>query len=133
MKVSDFVLFIDYCKAQGQIGKGEAAKFISTALSYDVDKTLDWVHNYWECTSPGKRIYKEYVQEVPIIWDRLRHSPLRIKAVYSLYKEGEEEMPYMLEVRQALEDGQKLMAVKLYAQATGVGLKEAKDFIEQLQ
>jgi len=33
----------------------------------------------------------------------------------------------------ALRANQKIKAIKLYRQATGVGLKEAKDFIEEVQ
>ena len=35
-------------------------------------------------------------------------------------------------VIEALKNGQKILAIKRYRQATGAGLKEAKDFIESL-
>ena len=37
------------------------------------------------------------------------------------------------EVVEALRAGQKIKAIKLYRQLNGVGLKEAKDFIEEIQ
>src|SRR5438132_45428 len=36
-------------------------------------------------------------------------------------------------VQDALDRGDKIKAIKLYRDATGVGLKEAKDFVEELQ
>ena len=35
-------------------------------------------------------------------------------------------------VVEALKDGQKILAIKRYREATGTGLKEAKDFIDSL-
>jgi ribosomal protein L7/L12 len=37
------------------------------------------------------------------------------------------------EVAEAVQKGQKIKAIKLYRQASGVGLKEAKDFVEGVQ
>jgi hypothetical protein len=37
------------------------------------------------------------------------------------------------EIAQALERGKKIEAIKLYRAASGVGLKEAKEFVEELQ
>jgi ribosomal protein L7/L12 len=37
------------------------------------------------------------------------------------------------EVAEAVRAGQKIKAIKLHRQSTGVGLKEAKDFIEEVQ
>jgi ribosomal protein L7/L12 len=37
------------------------------------------------------------------------------------------------EVLEALRRGDKIGAIKCYREATGVGLKEAKDFVEELQ
>jgi hypothetical protein len=37
------------------------------------------------------------------------------------------------EIAEAVRAGQKIKAIKLYRQNTGVGLKEAKDFIEEIQ
>lgn len=37
------------------------------------------------------------------------------------------------EIVQALDQGKKIEAIKLYRAATGVGLKEAKEFVEELQ
>ena len=37
------------------------------------------------------------------------------------------------EIAEAVRAGQKIQAIKLYRQSSGVGLKEAKDFIEELQ
>ena len=36
------------------------------------------------------------------------------------------------EIRNAIFEGKKIFAIKLYRDATGTGLKEAKDFIEEL-
>ena len=36
-------------------------------------------------------------------------------------------------VAEALQRGEKIRAIKYYREATGVGLKEAKDFIEEFQ
>ena len=36
-------------------------------------------------------------------------------------------------VTEALQRGEKIEAIKLYREATGVGLKEAKDFVEEMQ
>ena len=35
-------------------------------------------------------------------------------------------------VRQALQRGQKVAAIKLYRESTGIGLKEAKDYVEEI-
>ncbi len=37
------------------------------------------------------------------------------------------------EVANALQRGEKIEAIKHYREATGVGLKEAKDFVEEIQ
>jgi hypothetical protein len=37
------------------------------------------------------------------------------------------------EVVEAVQNGRKIAAIKLYREATAVGLKEAKDFIEEVQ
>jgi ribosomal protein L7/L12 len=37
------------------------------------------------------------------------------------------------EIAEAVRGGQKIKAIKLYRQSSGVGLKEAKDFIEEVQ
>jgi hypothetical protein len=37
------------------------------------------------------------------------------------------------EIAEAVRAGQKINAIKLYRQSSGVGLKEAKEFIEELQ
>ncbi len=37
------------------------------------------------------------------------------------------------EVTDALQRGEKIEAIKHYREATGVGLKEAKDFVEEIQ
>ncbi|HEY6258702.1 MAG TPA: ribosomal protein L7/L12 [Xanthobacteraceae bacterium] len=37
------------------------------------------------------------------------------------------------EVAEAMQRGEKIKAIKLYREATGVGLKEAKDFVEEAQ
>ena len=36
------------------------------------------------------------------------------------------------EVRELMKAGQKIQAIKLYREQTGVGLKEAKDYVESL-
>jgi hypothetical protein len=36
-------------------------------------------------------------------------------------------------IAEALKSGQKIKAIKLYRQSSGVGLKQAKDFIEEVQ
>ena len=47
------------------------------------------------------------------------HSPVTMEI------EGE----WMRDVKQALREGRKLMAVKIYKENSGTGLKEAKDFV----
>jgi hypothetical protein len=37
-----------------------------------------------------------------------------------------------LEIMELMKAGQKIQAIKLYRQQTGVGLKEAKDYVESL-
>jgi ribosomal protein L7/L12 len=37
------------------------------------------------------------------------------------------------DIVEAVRTGQKIMAIKLYRQSTGAGLKESKDFVEELQ
>jgi ribosomal protein L7/L12 len=37
------------------------------------------------------------------------------------------------ELREALRRGDKITAIKCYRQASGVGLKDAKDYVEELQ
>lgn len=36
-------------------------------------------------------------------------------------------------VREALEQGETILAIKRFREATGAGLKEAKDFVEEVQ
>jgi ribosomal L7/L12-like protein len=38
-----------------------------------------------------------------------------------------------LDIVQALREGRKIEAIKLYRQSSGVGLKEAKDFVEEVE
>jgi hypothetical protein len=38
-----------------------------------------------------------------------------------------------LDIVQALRAGKKIEAIKLYRQSSGVGLKEAKDFVEEVE
>jgi ribosomal protein L7/L12 len=42
------------------------------------------------------------------------------------------EKKYMGEIRKALREGRKLRALKIYKDATGVTLKEAKEYIDTL-
>jgi len=37
------------------------------------------------------------------------------------------------EIREAIRQGRKIKAIKLYRETSGAGLKEAKDFIEEVQ
>ena len=37
------------------------------------------------------------------------------------------------DVREALERGQRILAIKRFRQATGVGLKEAKEFVDEVR
>lgn len=37
------------------------------------------------------------------------------------------------DIAQALRDGRKIEAIKLYREATGVGLKEAKDYVDTIE
>jgi ribosomal protein L7/L12 len=37
------------------------------------------------------------------------------------------------EVAEAIQRGEKILAIKLYREATGVGLKEAKEYVEEVQ
>jgi hypothetical protein len=37
------------------------------------------------------------------------------------------------DIVQALREGRKIEAIKLYRQSSGVGLKEAKDFVEEVE
>ena len=37
------------------------------------------------------------------------------------------------QIRQLLQDGHKIQAIKVYRELTGVGLKEAKDAVEEMQ
>jgi hypothetical protein len=53
----------------------------------------------------------------------LKHSGLD----YDPYK----NLPH--EVAEAVQSGKKIEAIKRYREATGVGLKEAKEFIEEIQ
>lgn len=46
--------------------------------------------------------------------------------------EGTPDSEMIEEVTRALANGQKIEAIKIYKEATGKGLKEAKDFVEQL-
>jgi ribosomal protein L7/L12 len=43
------------------------------------------------------------------------------------------ERPDMTEIQQLLQRGQKIEAIKVYRQKTGVGLKEAKDAVEAME
>ena len=38
-----------------------------------------------------------------------------------------------IDVREALERGETILAIKRFRQATGVGLKEAKDFVDEVR
>lgn len=65
-----------------------------------------------------------------------RVSRLDAKLDLLLKHAGVEYDPYKAlppEVIDALQNGQKIQAIKLYRKASGVGLKDAKDFIEDAQ
>jgi ribosomal protein L7/L12 len=65
-----------------------------------------------------------------------RVSRLDVKLDLLLKHAGVEYDPYKAlppEVIDALQNGQKIQAIKLYRKASGVGLKDAKDFIEDAQ
>jgi ribosomal protein L7/L12 len=65
-----------------------------------------------------------------------RLSRLEVKIDLLLKHAGVEYDPYKnlpREVVDALQRGEKIQAIKHYRKATGVGLKEAKDFIEDVQ
>ena len=65
-----------------------------------------------------------------------RVSRLDVKLDLLLKHAGVEYDPYNAlprEVINALQNGQKIQAIKLYRKASGVGLKDAKDFIEDAQ
>jgi len=67
---------------------------------------------------------------------RGRLSRLDLKLDLLLKHAGVEYDPYKnlpREVVDALQHGQKIQAIQHYRKATGVGLKEAKDFIEDAQ
>jgi hypothetical protein len=61
----------------------------------------------------------------------------RIEAKLDLLKQADIKFdPYAYvsnDIVEALRRNQKIEAIKLYRQATGVGLKEAKEFIEEVQ
>ncbi|MGI5456386.1 ribosomal protein L7/L12 [Streptomyces sp. CA-249302] len=44
----------------------------------------------------------------------------------------QEDEPWSAEVAELVRDGKKIEAIKVYREATGVGLKEAKDAVEKL-
>lgn len=48
-------------------------------------------------------------------------------------KKGFENEPWMHEVTSAIKSNQHLQAVKLYKQYSGVGLKEAKDYVDMIR
>jgi ribosomal protein L7/L12 len=56
---------------------------------------------------------------------------LTIELKLSWNKETEEE-PYMVDVKNALLAGYKLEAIKIYKEATGMGLRESKEFVDTL-
>jgi ribosomal protein L7/L12 len=65
-----------------------------------------------------------------------RVARLDVKLDLLLKHAGVEYDPYKTlppEVINALLNGQKIQAIKLYREASGVGLKDAKDFIEDAQ
>jgi ribosomal protein L7/L12 len=55
----------------------------------------------------------------------------RLLAHFGLHHDLPKDVPQA--VAEALRNGAKIQAIKLYREATGVGLKEAKDFIEEVQ
>jgi ribosomal protein L7/L12 len=65
-----------------------------------------------------------------------RVARLDVKLDLLLKHAGVEYDPYKAlppEVINALQNGRKIQAIKLYREASGVGLKDAKDFIEDAQ
>ncbi len=49
------------------------------------------------------------------------------------YEEGQAFFDnYMVRVKEALREGRKLGAIKIYKDATGLGLKESKEFVDTL-
>jgi ribosomal protein L7/L12 len=65
-----------------------------------------------------------------------RLSRLEVKIDLLLKQAGVEYEPYKnlpSDVVDALRRGNKIQAIKHYREATGIGLKEAKDFIEDVQ
>ena len=53
---------------------------------------------------------------------------LNIKIKINISWEGK----YMNEIKNALREGHKIQAIKIYKEATGLGLKESKDAVDAL-
>ena len=91
----------------------EAFDSISASLSENLKEhgaIIDW--GYTEPANPFEN-FGEYKEEE--------------------YEEGQAFVDnYMERVKEALREGKKLLAVKIYKDATGAGLKESKEFVDTL-
>jgi ribosomal protein L7/L12 len=66
--------------------------------------------------------------------DRLARLDAKVDALLEaggVHFDPYQEVP--ADVREALERGETILAIRRFRQATGVGLKEAKDFVDELR
>ena len=69
---------------------------------------------------------------------RQRITKLENQIAFILHQQGliypeEQNMGVSSEIMNLMRQGKKIQAIKLYRQETGVGLKQAKDFVDALE
>lgn len=90
-----------------------------------------------EMSSAGLKEAKEAVEEVePLLRYGREEALIRLNEKLADFPFATAESISAIDIQMVadeLEKGKKINAIKLYREMTGVGLKEAKDFVDQLQ
>jgi len=94
-------------------------------------KKIEAIKIYRQATGVGLKEAKDAVEAV----ERGQSLPAPVETSWDLASIAQPATPAQLEaeLRQQVQQGNKLAAITLYRSATGVGLREAKDAIEALE
>ncbi len=125
MKIMDFINYLNYCKDTLDDRQG-VIEFISKVVQYPKEDVTYWVQTYWKKANFGKKVYNTYIQDTALLYDRILKNEIKVITTYSIV------YPVVEECKRLVDSGSKLQAVKLYKDYSGLGLKEAKDFIDAL-
>ena len=91
-------------------------------------RMIDAVKLYREITGAGLKEAKDAVEAIA------RGEPVQINNVVTTHVGGAtDQAEKMKDVVRLIKDGNKIEAIKTFREATGVGLKEAKDAVEAIE